>query len=62
MPVSKTAITQREWEDLAELDPLWAILTVRERQFGKWNRDGFFASGQREIDALMSACRITVGD
>jgi len=30
-PSSGTAATQHEWEDLAELDPLWAILTEKER-------------------------------
>ena len=52
MSVSRTAVTQREWEDLANLDPLFAILTDKSKQFGRWSREEFFASGQQEIDAL----------
>lgn len=54
--VPKSVATQREWEDLAELDPLWAILSDNQKQFGRWDLEEFFASGQREIDALMQAC------
>ncbi len=61
MPSSspKTAVTQREWQELADLDPLWAILADDSRQFGKWDIDEFFASGQREIDDLLKACNFT---
>jgi SAM-dependent methyltransferase len=44
---------KREWEELAELDPLWAIAGGSARRFGRWDVDAFFAGGQREIDALM---------
>lgn len=54
--VSRTAVTQREWEDLARLDPLWTVLSDNRKQFGKWDREEFFPSGQREIDVLMSSC------
>jgi len=57
-----TAATQQEWEDLAQLDPLWAILSDKTMQFGRWNRQEFFASGEREIDSLMSSCGIARGD
>lgn len=40
---------QREWDELAALDPLWAVLTAPEWR-GGWNRlDDFFATGEREI-------------
>ncbi|HXO32487.1 MAG TPA: class I SAM-dependent methyltransferase [Candidatus Acidoferrales bacterium] len=55
-PVAKSAATQREWEDLAELDPLWAILSNEEKQFRRWDVVEFFASGQREVDDLMEVC------
>jgi SAM-dependent methyltransferase len=58
---SPTAQTRSEWEDLAQLDPLWAILTDKERQFGAWNIQGFFASGQSEIDELMQSCGVKHG-
>ncbi len=58
----RTEVTQREWEDLARLDPLWAILSDNAKQFGRWDQEEFFASGQLEIDALMSSCRLTTGN
>jgi ubiquinone/menaquinone biosynthesis C-methylase UbiE len=58
---AKSATTQREWEDLAELDPFWAILSDKGRQFGRWDIEEFFASGQREIDNLMEVCGFTRG-
>jgi len=62
MYVSRIATTQREWEDLAQVDPLWAILSEKDRQFGRWDQDEFFASGQREIDSLMRSCELAQGD
>lgn len=59
---SRVITAQREWEDLAHLDPLWAILTESEKKFGKWDRQEFFASGQREIDALMVSCGFNTGN
>jgi ubiquinone/menaquinone biosynthesis C-methylase UbiE len=49
-------IHRREWEELAKLDPLFAILTEKGKQFGKWDREEFFASGRKEINELMQAC------
>jgi SAM-dependent methyltransferase len=59
---STTARTQTEWEDLALLDPLWAILSDPRMQYGRWSKEEFFASGEREIAALMNACGIDKGD
>jgi SAM-dependent methyltransferase len=59
---STTAATEREWEDLAQLDPFWAILSDDRMQFGRWDRQEFFASGEREIVSLMKSCSIARGD
>jgi 2-polyprenyl-3-methyl-5-hydroxy-6-metoxy-1,4-benzoquinol methylase len=59
---SEAAQTKREWEDLAQLDPLWAILTDRKHQFGGWDAKEFFASGEREIGQLMQSCGLGAGD
>lgn len=56
------AAPQREWEDLARLDPLWGILSAPQKQFGKWDLAEFFASGGKEIDALMVSCGFHRGD
>jgi SAM-dependent methyltransferase len=43
---------QRDWEDLGDLDPCWAILAHPERKFGRWDLDEFFRSGEHEIARL----------
>jgi SAM-dependent methyltransferase len=43
---------QRDWEDLGDLDPCWAILAYPERRFGRWDLDEFFRSGEEEITRL----------
>ena len=43
---------QRDWEDLGDLDPCWAILAFPERRFGRWDLDEFFRSGEEEIARL----------
>lgn len=45
---------QRDWEDLGDLDPCWAILACPERRFGRWDLDEFFRSGEVEIARLMA--------
>jgi len=60
--VSRVAAPRREWEDLARLDPLWAILTDNRKQFGKWDLEEFFASGRAEIAELMKSCGFCPGD
>jgi 2-polyprenyl-3-methyl-5-hydroxy-6-metoxy-1,4-benzoquinol methylase len=60
--MSRVSAVKREWEDLAHLDPLWAILTDKRKQFGKWDREEFFATGQVEIDTLMRSCGFSSSD
>lgn len=45
---------KQDWEDMAELDPLWAILSVPEKQYNKWNVDEFFDTGKIEVQRLFS--------
>jgi SAM-dependent methyltransferase len=42
-----------DWEDLSELDPLWAILTEPGKQGKKWDLAEFFACGEKDMAALM---------
>ncbi len=46
---------RRAWEDLGRVDPFWAVLNSPSRRHGRWDPAEFFATGKREIDALMSA-------
>lgn len=45
---------RRNWEDLSELDPYWAILSDPSKRFGGWDLGDFFESGRAEVDGLMS--------
>jgi ubiquinone/menaquinone biosynthesis C-methylase UbiE len=44
----------RDWNELAELDPHWAILTTPSKRFGGWDDSEFFATGTAEAESLMS--------
>ena len=43
----------QDWNELAQLDPHWAILTGAGKRFGRWDSDEFFATGTAEADAFM---------
>src|SRR4051794_14384082 len=43
-----------DWEQLAELDPMWAILSSPERRFGGWDEAEFFATGDQEVARLLA--------
>lgn len=40
---------REEWEELARLDPLWAILSYRSKKFGQWDEGEFFATGEHQV-------------
>lgn len=44
---------KRHWDQLAAEDPLWAILTDPTKRNGLWDAGEFFATGLREIAAVM---------
>jgi ubiquinone/menaquinone biosynthesis C-methylase UbiE len=43
-----------DWEQLAEQDALWAILTDATKSGGKWDLAEFMATGKAEIATVMS--------
>jgi len=45
---------QQDWENLAQLHPEWAILTDPERQQSAWNKEEFFATGEKDINELLT--------
>jgi 2-polyprenyl-3-methyl-5-hydroxy-6-metoxy-1,4-benzoquinol methylase len=45
---------QRQWNELGRTDPLWAVLTERDKKDGAWGVDEFLATGVEEIDAVMA--------
>lgn len=40
---------QSDWEEFAQLDPMWAIITDKNKKYNKWNNKEFFETGKREI-------------
>ncbi len=48
---------QHNWHIFGKLDPLWAILTLPNKQGGKWQLDEFFATGQQEIERVMQEAK-----
>jgi SAM-dependent methyltransferase len=48
---------QVDWDDLATLDPLWAIRSKRKNKFGRWNVAEFFAEGDRQVQQLVTRAR-----
>ncbi len=45
---------QRDWQDLAEMDPMWAILSSPGKQHGGWETKEFLASGRSEVADVMA--------
>src|SRR5215472_10539124 len=46
-------LPRQDWEELATLDPLWAILSDDSRKFDGWQQRDFFDTGASEIATLM---------
>jgi len=44
----------RDWDDLATVDPLWAVLSVDTKRNGGWDLDDFFATGEAEVDQILA--------
>lgn len=44
---------QRNWEGLAQADPLWAICTDPKKRNRQWTQEEFFATGRKEIEAVL---------
>ena len=43
------------WEELAELDPYWAVLSDPATRFGAWDLDAFLRSGTETVAAVLAA-------
>jgi ubiquinone/menaquinone biosynthesis C-methylase UbiE len=52
---------QRNWEGLAQVDPLWAICTDPSKSHNRWTSEGLFATGRKEVKVVLGhAARIGV--
>jgi SAM-dependent methyltransferase len=50
------------WNALAELDPLWTVLSEPEKKFGKWNAEEFFSTGEPEAKRVLDLCKANAVD
>lgn len=53
-PSRSLAAHRHEWDTLARLDPLWAILAYRGKKFGRWELAEFLATGQSQVEAVLA--------
>jgi SAM-dependent methyltransferase len=51
----ESASTQaRDWDDLALVDPFWAVLTAEGKRDGGWDVDEFFATGEADVERILT--------
>jgi len=53
----QTSLHRRDWEEMANVDPLWAILSDPEKRFRHWDLDDFLRTGETEISNLMESAK-----
>lgn len=46
-------IQQRDWDEMAAMDPYWAVLSDPAKRHGGWDVEAFFRTGHLEIDRLL---------
>jgi SAM-dependent methyltransferase len=51
--MSERAHHRRDWSDLGELDPMWAIASTPDKRFGGWDEAAFAQSGERKAAGLL---------
>jgi SAM-dependent methyltransferase len=44
---------KQAWDDLGDLDPFFAILSHPSQQYGRWDLEEFFRTGEEEVGRLM---------
>ena len=54
MSVAKLERQRRDWEELAEFNPEWAVLSEPEARFAGWDLDEFFRRGGEQIERTMA--------
>lgn len=53
MSGDELADLRRDWEELADSDPLWAILSEPAKRGRRWSLEEFLETGRRDVDALI---------
>ncbi|HTU35357.1 MAG TPA: class I SAM-dependent methyltransferase [Candidatus Acidoferrum sp.] len=44
---------QQDWDELGKLDPLWAVLSEPTRQYGRWDHEEFFRTGEEMVEKVV---------
>ena len=47
---------QRNWNEFGKTDPLWAILTLPDKEGRRWDINAFFETGAETIDLIFNKC------
>jgi SAM-dependent methyltransferase len=47
---------KRDWEELAKVDPLWAVLSTAGFKGGRWELERFLATGGADVEAALATC------
>lgn len=53
-PLVKVTREGERWEEIANQDPMWAILAYREGKHGRWREDEFFGHGAQRVDEFLT--------
>jgi SAM-dependent methyltransferase len=53
-PLVKVTHEGERWEEIANQDPMWAILAYREGKYGRWSEDDFFRHGAQRVDEFLA--------
>jgi SAM-dependent methyltransferase len=44
----------RDWDDLATVDPLWAVLSVDDKRNRRWELEAFLSTGEAEVEHMLA--------
>jgi SAM-dependent methyltransferase len=44
----------RDWDDLALVDPFWAVLAADDKRGGGWEPTEFFATGEADVEQMLA--------
>ena len=48
---------RRDWEDMARVDPYWAMVSTHEKRYGGWNADELLRTGEVRVESLLRRAR-----
>jgi SAM-dependent methyltransferase len=53
-PPSSASTQARDWDDLALVDPFWAVLATDGKRGGGWDIDEFLATGEADVEHVLA--------